>query len=48
MGFFNTIWQPDACDMILRTFEHAASPPLVLNVTGAKRLSVRHKLRALR
>jgi nucleoside-diphosphate-sugar epimerase len=40
-GYFNTIWQRDACDMILRTFEHATSPPLVLNVTGLERLSVR-------
>jgi nucleoside-diphosphate-sugar epimerase len=41
MGYFNTIWQRDACDIILRSFEHAASPPLVLNVTGAEKLSVR-------
>jgi nucleoside-diphosphate-sugar epimerase len=41
MGYFNTIWQRDACDMILRTFDHAASPPLVLNVTGTERVSVR-------
>jgi nucleoside-diphosphate-sugar epimerase len=41
MGYFNTIWQRDACDIILRSFEHAASPPLVLNVTGSERISVR-------
>ena len=41
MGYFNTIWQRDACDMILRSFEHATSPPLVLNVTGTEQLSVR-------
>jgi nucleoside-diphosphate-sugar epimerase len=41
MGYFNTIWQRDACDMILRSFNHTASPPLVLNVTGSERLSVR-------
>jgi nucleoside-diphosphate-sugar epimerase len=41
MGYFNTIWQRDACEIILRTFEHVASPPLVLNVTGTDRLSVR-------
>jgi nucleoside-diphosphate-sugar epimerase len=40
-GYFNTIWQRDACDMILRTFEHATSPPLVLNIAGLERLSVR-------
>jgi nucleoside-diphosphate-sugar epimerase len=41
MGYFNTIWQRDACDIILRSFGHAASPPLVLNVTGNERISVR-------
>jgi nucleoside-diphosphate-sugar epimerase len=41
MGYFNTIWQRDACDIILRSFDHAASPPLVLNVTGNERISVR-------
>ncbi len=41
MGYFSAIWQRDACDMILRTFEHATSPPFVLNVTGNERLSVR-------
>jgi nucleoside-diphosphate-sugar epimerase len=41
MGYFNTIWQRDACDMILRAFEHTASPPRVLNITGPQRLSVR-------
>jgi nucleoside-diphosphate-sugar epimerase len=40
-GYFNTIWQRDACDLILRTFEHATSPPLVLNIAGLERLSVR-------
>jgi nucleoside-diphosphate-sugar epimerase len=40
-GYFNVIWQRDACDQILRTFDHATSPPLVLNVTGPERLSVR-------
>jgi nucleoside-diphosphate-sugar epimerase len=40
-GYFNTIWQRGACDLILRTFEHTVSPPLVLNVTGTERLSVR-------
>jgi nucleoside-diphosphate-sugar epimerase len=41
MGYFDTIWQRDACDLILRSFEHAGSPPLVLNVSGSERLSVR-------
>jgi nucleoside-diphosphate-sugar epimerase len=41
MGYFNTIWQGDACAMTLRAFEHAASPPRVINVTGPETLSVR-------
>jgi nucleoside-diphosphate-sugar epimerase len=41
MGYFNAIWQRDASDMILRSFEHAGSPPLVLNVTGPERISCR-------
>src|SRR5207247_2838516 len=41
MGYFNTIWQGDANAMILRAFDHAASPPWVVNVTGPEVLSVR-------
>jgi hypothetical protein len=41
MGYFNVIWQGDNNAMTLRAFEHAASPPLVLNVTGPDVLSVR-------
>lgn len=41
MGYFNTIWQGDACAMTLRALEHAASPPWIVNVTGPERLSVR-------
>lgn len=41
MGCFNAIWQRDACEIILRSLEHASSPPLVLNVTGGERLSSR-------
>ena len=41
MGWFNTIWQGDANAMTLRCFDHAASPPLVLNLTGPERLNVR-------
>jgi nucleoside-diphosphate-sugar epimerase len=40
-GYFNAIWQRDACDMILRVFEHAASRPCILNISGLDRLSVR-------
>ena len=41
MGYFNVIWQADASAFALRAFEHAAIPPLVLNVTGPEILSVR-------
>ena len=41
MGYFNAIWQRDACDMILRSFEHASSPPRVLNITGPECVSCR-------
>jgi nucleoside-diphosphate-sugar epimerase len=40
MGYLNTIWQGDANAMTLRAFDHAASPPWVVNVTGPERLSV--------
>lgn len=41
MGAFNAIWQADANAAALRSFEDAASPPLVLNVAGPEMLSVR-------
>ncbi len=41
MGYFNTIWQADANAAALRLLARAASPPLVLNVTGPEILSVR-------
>jgi nucleoside-diphosphate-sugar epimerase len=41
MGYFNTIWQGDNNAMTLLAFEHAATPPLVLNLTGPERLSIR-------
>jgi nucleoside-diphosphate-sugar epimerase len=50
MGYFNTIWQRDACEMILRLFETADVPPSVWNITGRDRLSVRdicHRFGAL-
>lgn len=40
-SWFNTIWQGDANAMTLRCFDHVASPPLVLNVTGPELLHVR-------
>ena len=41
MGYFNAIWQGDAAAMTLRALDHAAAPPLVVNVAGPDRLSVR-------
>ena len=41
MGYVNVIWQRDANSIALRLLGRAASPPLVLNVTGSESLSVR-------
>lgn len=41
MGFFNAIWQGDANSYALRSLELCSSPPEILNVTGAERISVR-------
>ncbi len=41
MGYFNVIWQRDACDMILRSFSQVANPPCYLNVTGPGVISCR-------
>ena len=41
MSWFNTIWQGDVNAMTLRCFDHVASPPLVLNLTGPELLNVR-------
>jgi nucleoside-diphosphate-sugar epimerase len=41
MSWFNTIWQGDANAMTLCCFDHAASPPLTLNLTGPELLNVR-------
>lgn len=42
MGYFNVIWQGDSNAMTLGCFDHAASPPFALNVTGTETLSVRN------
>jgi len=42
MGYVNIIWQRDANSQCLRSFAHCQSPPLVLNITGPEKLSVRH------
>jgi nucleoside-diphosphate-sugar epimerase len=41
MGHLNTIWQGDANAMALRAFDHLATPPWVVNVTGPGVLSIR-------
>jgi nucleoside-diphosphate-sugar epimerase len=41
MGWLNCIWQGDACARAIQCLEHTASPPRVLNITGADKLSVR-------
>ena len=41
MGWFNIIWQADACAMALQCFDRTASPPGLINVTGPEVLSVR-------
>ncbi|MCI0331867.1 MAG: NAD-dependent epimerase/dehydratase family protein [Planctomycetes bacterium] len=41
MGYFNVIWQRDACDIILRSLAFTAVPPRIINVTGAERVSCR-------
>ena len=41
MGSFNIIWQGDCNAMTLLAFDHVASPPFVINVTGSELLSIR-------
>ena len=41
MGYVNVIWQGDANRLAIDCLAHVASPPFVVNVTGARVLSVR-------
>jgi nucleoside-diphosphate-sugar epimerase len=41
MGHFNALWQADANAMALQAFDHATSPPFVVNLAGRELLSVR-------
>ena len=41
VGWFNAIWQGDANSYALRSLDVCATPPALLNVTGAERISVR-------
>jgi nucleoside-diphosphate-sugar epimerase len=47
MGYVNVIWQRDANRAALELLALAASPPLIMNVTGTERLSVRDLAMAL-
>jgi len=41
MGQFNCIWQADVNAAVLRLIDHAACPPLPINLTGPDKLAVR-------
>jgi nucleoside-diphosphate-sugar epimerase len=45
MGYFNCIWQGDANELILRSFDLARSPAQALNMTGLEILPVREVAR---
>lgn len=40
-GAFNVVWQGDANAMALQCFDHVATPPWIVNLTGPEILSVR-------
>ncbi|MDZ7336539.1 MAG: NAD(P)-dependent oxidoreductase [candidate division KSB1 bacterium] len=41
MGYFNQIWQGDACDYLIRCLELCSVPATIINLTGPEVLSVR-------
>lgn len=41
MGWFNCIWQGDACARAILCLEHTATPPRILNVTGHEKRRIR-------
>ena len=41
MNVFNWIWQREACARAIQCLCHASSPPRILNVTGAGRVTIR-------
>jgi nucleoside-diphosphate-sugar epimerase len=41
MGHMNAIWQRDANAQTIRAFDHVATPPFLLNVTGPELLNFR-------
>ena len=47
MGCFNIIWQGDSNAMTLLAFDHLATPPFVINVTGPEILSIREVSEAI-
>jgi nucleoside-diphosphate-sugar epimerase len=40
-GWLNCIWQGDACARAIQSLAHTASPPKILNITGAENLRIR-------
>lgn len=47
MGCANVIWQADVSAAVLRLLEHAACPPMIINLTGPEKVSVRQAARRL-
>lgn len=39
-GYFNAIWQGDACEQILRSLDYASSPSAIFNIAGPEIISV--------